>query len=111
MENSSESGIIYQPITADKDIRLVTLKAGTRDKEICCTLRHVSLTAKPDYEALSYTWGDDQSKRAISVDGVMIKPMKNLFDALQHLRCVTQDRDLWVDAICINQTDDNEKAK
>jgi hypothetical protein len=40
----------------------------------------------------------------------MIKITQNLFDALTRLRCV-KARNLWVDAICINQSDVEEKSR
>lgn len=68
----------------------------------------------PHYEALSYTWGSPKSRKAIFTqdsDGERRKILvtKNLALALGHLRSTTAPRALWIDAICINQEDINER--
>jgi hypothetical protein len=39
------------------------------------------------------------------LDGHQFYVTRNLSNALKELRSETEDRRLWVDAICINQTD------
>jgi hypothetical protein len=64
------------------------------------------------YEALSYTWGlastSNQSQVHLS-DG-LLRISNNLDMALRHLRQHKTNRVLWIDAICINQSDDSEKS-
>jgi hypothetical protein len=72
-----------------------------------------------DFEALSYTWGDDTfGEDAIVVDGPADSPVatrlrldSNLSTALRHLRHATNPRILWIDALCIDQANDTEKEK
>jgi hypothetical protein len=66
----------------------------------------------PEYEALSYTWGSDSDAQPclISIDGSEFRVTKNLYSALQVLRSTDGDRVLWVDAVCINQNDNEEKS-
>ncbi|KAF5487251.1 Heterokaryon incompatibility protein 6, OR allele [Colletotrichum siamense] len=66
----------------------------------------------PEYEALSYTWGDasDSLPVMLGPDGAQVMVTPNCFGALQNLRLQTSDRLLWNDAICINQKDDLEKT-
>ncbi|KAK5628910.1 hypothetical protein RRF57_004625 [Xylaria bambusicola] len=60
------------------------------------------------YEALSYVWGDLEDQ--ISVGGEnAITITKNLYLLLRSLRLPHRDRNLWVDALCINQSDHEEK--
>ncbi|KIN08291.1 hypothetical protein OIDMADRAFT_98373, partial [Oidiodendron maius Zn] len=62
------------------------------------------------YEALSYVWGSLKNpKNAIMSDGSSISITNNLDIALRHLRYTTEDRQLWVDSLCINQEDIKEK--
>lgn len=53
------------------EIRLITLlPSDETSARIECLLSHVSLNSKPDYEALSYAWGDQKEDiRAISLGG------------------------------------------
>ena len=64
----------------------------------------------PDYEALSYVWGDRESPKTISIDGCVQEVTENLEAALQQLRLSDAPRRLWVDALCINQEDSKEKS-
>ncbi|KIM95639.1 hypothetical protein OIDMADRAFT_73942, partial [Oidiodendron maius Zn] len=61
------------------------------------------------YDALSYTWGSTEKNATITINGGIMNITSNLYAALQHLRLNDQDRIIWVDAICINQADDNER--
>lgn len=62
------------------------------------------------FEALSYVWGDPSPTAVILVNGVPFPIRANLFAALHRLRRPDKARVLWVDAGCINQTDDKEKS-
>lgn len=76
-----------------------------------CLLSHVSLSSKPDYEALSYSWGDQKEDiGAITLGGKPLPVTPNLENALRHLRLAEKSRTLWVDALSINQIDDEEKT-
>jgi hypothetical protein len=62
-----------------------------------------------DFEALSYVWGSQVNPVAIVLDGRDYYITQNLAAALQQLRMADQVRVLWIDAICIDQTDVLEK--
>ncbi|KAK3367931.1 heterokaryon incompatibility protein-domain-containing protein, partial [Podospora didyma] len=63
------------------------------------------------YECLSYVWGSNSNKQPIYVDGCKLHVTANLHAALSHLRHCFLERILWVDAICINQDDNDEKGQ
>jgi hypothetical protein len=96
------------------EIRLIDLLPsldGAPSSLVRCNSRVVSLSEKPQYEALSYVWGDhSQPKIPIEVAGEMFSVSKNLHDAFRYLRLPTATRTLWVDQVCINQWDLVEKA-
>lgn len=63
------------------------------------------------FEALSYTWGGEATEEHIICNGAILPIGKNLFEALRHLRPAdATHRHLWVDAICLNQKDAQEKG-
>ncbi|KAI1076592.1 heterokaryon incompatibility protein-domain-containing protein [Whalleya microplaca] len=98
------------PLRQDKDeIRLIVLEPGASKDPIRCTMKVVSLKKQHKYEALSYHWGQKSGPNII-VDENLIKIQANLFEALLTLRSVEFNRVLWIDALCINQRDDNEKS-
>jgi hypothetical protein len=73
-------------------------------------MRVTSLQDSPQYEALSYVWGNTANKRPILVNCKTIFVTINLEEALRYLRRSDQTATIWVDAVCINQDDQREKA-
>jgi hypothetical protein len=66
------------------------------------------------YEALSYVWGGERTQ-TVYCDGQSIPATPNLVSALSRLRIGMDTfpyfhRTLWVDAICINQEDLEERS-
>ncbi|KAH9205973.1 heterokaryon incompatibility, partial [Leptodontidium sp. 2 PMI_412] len=78
---------------------------------VSCTLSHVSLEAAPAYTALSYNWGDTAQRVGILVNGATIMVTLNLEAALRHLRLQDKPLTLWVDFLCIDQSDEVEKSE
>ncbi|KAF2803304.1 uncharacterized protein BDZ99DRAFT_369459, partial [Mytilinidion resinicola] len=76
-----------------------------------CTIKHVSLDDDPRYAALSYVWGPPSNERFMIVEKndeqFRLPITSNLNSALSN---IDKEGYLWVDAICINQTDDIEKT-
>ena len=102
----------YKPIsTFWSEIRLVTIKPGPFDADIECELKHVFLDDKPSYEALSYTWGDANDTRSLFLSGLPWDVTANLELALRYLRHKDGTRIMWIDALCINQKDMNERSE
>ena len=86
--------------------RVVDIQPGYGDQEIRChvSAQPVNLNSPPDYEALSYVWGDWVSYRTICLNGIPNFPVtQNLWKALRRLRRGNQPRRLWIDQICIDQ--------
>lgn len=64
------------------------------------------------YEAMSYVWGPSNERRSITLCGEKgFAVTDNLYSALQRLRYPNGERKLWIDAICINQDDLEERAQ
>jgi hypothetical protein len=100
----------YTKIEPQYDFRLLhLLPARSRHDRIRCRLMCSSRRTVP-FEALSYTWGDPSETLSIEIDSHPVPVRRNLGIALRHLRTLETERILWVDALCINQTDSNEKG-
>jgi len=63
-----------------------------------------------DFYALSYVWGDPAAVCDVEINGTATKIGANLYAALQTIRRNTKFRVIWVDALCINQSDNAEKS-
>lgn len=69
------------------------------------------LHPKYNYEALSYVWGQSVGNHTITLDGKRGVPVTdNLYAALRRLRRPDRQRTLWVDAVCINQKNVEERS-
>jgi hypothetical protein len=95
------------------EIRVVDISpASSEYDDIVCTLRHVfldPLQPVPDYEALSYTWGESSRHWHIWLNKQRFAVGRNLHDALKGLRLKDALRTVWVDALCIDQTHRSER--
>ncbi|KAH8759828.1 heterokaryon incompatibility protein-domain-containing protein [Diaporthe sp. PMI_573] len=106
------STVHYPTLDADSaQIRLIILARGDIDSPIRCSYRVVDLDDENlSYETLSYVWNDGAGTEPILVDGKAVSVTRSLFGALEQLR-VGCERTLWIDAICINQSDNAEKTR
>lgn len=94
-----------------KMFRLLTLHPGLPGSVISCELEVVPICMSQPYEALSYVWGDPTVTKEIVLQGSPFRITTNLESALQHLRFADTARCLWVDAICIDQTNLKERSE
>ncbi|TLD17124.1 uncharacterized protein PgNI_02011 [Pyricularia grisea] len=106
---------LYKPLCAETgEIRLIVVNPGNSPDPISCSFDIVSLTDAPipAYDALCYTWGDDEiGRQPTFVDGQLLHVRLNLHAALQTIRTITGAAVLWIDALCINQSDLGERAR
>ena len=101
----------YTSLGTEEDaIRLLALFPDQQAEEVKCKIVHTTLSEKPHYEALSYTWGQFKSCAWIKLENVLFPVTTNLYGALKDLRLVDQIRHLWVDSLCIDQYNDREKC-
>jgi hypothetical protein len=90
--------------------RLLCLEPGDNDSAIHCRLATFELQSAPTYEALSYTWGEAVLSHEIICNGALLQVTSNLHDALQYLRQIDGERIMWIDAVCIDQTNPQERT-
>lgn len=104
----------HQPLQDSNSIRLLRIKPGSQraSGERRIELFQASLDNLPKYEALSYAWGARVPDDYVICRQRPIPVTKNCVAALRRLRHRrVKDRVLWIDAICINQNDLNERSQ
>ena len=115
-KSASQSRFTYSPLdsTIVSSFRVVVLLPGQRKSILSCTLSHENWQhPSHSYEAVSYFWGSRFRTKTILVDGKTLQITSNLESALRHFRHEEDDqpRHLWVNAICINQADSQERSQ
>ncbi|EGY18624.1 Heterokaryon incompatibility protein 6 like [Verticillium longisporum] len=93
----------YAAITAPRTIRLMHVYLGDESDPINLSIVVTTLDAVPDFEAISYCWGDAQDRCQVTCDGATLFITNSLVTALVHFWLSDRPRVLWADAICINQ--------
>jgi hypothetical protein len=88
-----------------------------------CWIEHFSLDNAPPYRALSYAWGDMNTK-PIFLNDQKVLVRENLWQALWHLRATNHGVErsdlsdyltkvkpkwIWIDALCIDQQNNSER--
>ncbi|CZR67662.1 uncharacterized protein PAC_17561 [Phialocephala subalpina] len=101
----------YQPLNLDRpSIRLLKLLEGNFGDDIQCELIDGWIEESIPYDALSYTWGSTERAATITVDGSIMGVTVNAYEALQQIRSKDESRYLWIDAICIDQENLQERG-
>ncbi|KAI0599877.1 heterokaryon incompatibility protein-domain-containing protein [Biscogniauxia sp. FL1348] len=102
----------YSPLDSGRgEVRVLDLQPDPDYGSLVkCSMRVARLEDRPVYEALSYTWGCKGAGQSILLDGIVFPVFENLEAALRRLRRPRQARTLWIDALCINQDDIEERG-
>ncbi|KAH6639674.1 heterokaryon incompatibility protein-domain-containing protein [Boeremia exigua] len=110
----------YRPLRSGlNNIRLLQILPGTGSTEIFCQVFQYTLRIEKAfglYEALSYVWGDASDPQQIWVKNAedehycTFMVTRNLYGALHRLRDADLPRTVWIDAVCINQDNLEERA-
>nr|POE65248.1 heterokaryon incompatibility protein 6, or allele [Quercus suber] len=107
----------YKPLSERDVIRLLILDPSTSETApLSCQIIEYQLSAgNLDYSAVSYCWGKRQFSKIIQIgcDGDVryLRITPNAEIVLKGLRAHYKPQYLWIDAICINQNDEAEKAQ
>ena len=107
-DSTNDLNLLYWPLQAD-NIRILKLLPDVLGAVIHCELSVCSLGDPADYEGLYYFGGPSESTSRIVVNGQSIQVDSNLASALGDLRFFEQPRCLWVDALCINPENVEER--
>ncbi|KAI1371356.1 HET-domain-containing protein [Hypoxylon crocopeplum] len=105
----------YRTLSPNAHTRVIKLQPSLDvSTPLYCSLVEINLDdeGQSEYDALSYTWGIPSFTEELIFDHCHSKMItENLYHALRRFRLPVEIRTIWVDAICINQEDDEEKAK
>jgi Heterokaryon incompatibility protein (HET) len=96
------------------NFRLLSIQPGTNTSLIKVIISTHRLSKAPEYEALSYVWGPPSlggEPNLILVNDSPFEVTPNLLKALSGLRSESNVRLVWIDAICINQEDLEERSQ
>lgn len=102
---------------ATAEIRLLSFSPSEHDT-VSCRFQVFSLEECPPYTALSYMWGDENpiTDSNVLIDGLPFSIRENLGQALRRIQANIDAGNfgasflLWVDALCINQEDLQERS-
>ncbi|KAM0281197.1 hypothetical protein ACHAQH_003627 [Verticillium albo-atrum] len=110
--NNRNDTYTYGQLPRTGSLRVLILEPS-RDPgfRISCKLQRQLIRGGSPFKALSYTWGTDKPIAPILVDDKIIHVRYNLFQALHSLCLPDKTRRLWVDAMCINQSDITERKE
>lgn len=92
------------------NIRLLTVLADNIDAPISSKLQETSLKDAPEYIALSYVWGKVEMSKNLQIDKRNKSIQPNVFSALRRFRETMGTFTIWIDAICIDQNDLDERS-
>jgi hypothetical protein len=101
----------HEPLPdAKTHIRLLQITQGSWDQPVKCVVAAWPLDTVPTYTAISYTWGDPSETTDMELNGTRFLARRNCEYALQQAYSADPKTYYWIDAICINQQDDEEKS-
>jgi hypothetical protein len=114
--NQATGGLRYRPLSQG-EIRVLRLKSrGKLDFEFV----YMRFADNQSYAALSYTWGAAVFPCHITIGGLRFQITQNLHDALMVIvndELLVNEKGpfrqtglLWIDAVCINQQDLDERS-
>jgi hypothetical protein len=115
---------VYEPLMGaanEKAYRILELAAGSGNEPLRGSLIPTALLcekragseywiASSFYETVSYTWGKSSDRAHIELDGLSLSVPASACAALRCLRFAKLSRNLWIDSVCINQHDLDERA-
>ncbi|KAK5258210.1 hypothetical protein LTR40_008349 [Exophiala xenobiotica] len=102
-------GAVYHPLEPE-GFRLLSLHKESKSPQIECSLKTARFEDREQYDAISYTWNGELPTVPIICNKQTILVTTALHGALQILRDQAWPRPIWVDAVNIDQANDEEKA-
>jgi hypothetical protein len=112
---------VYEPLQSIDHVRVLVLRptAAFNDALQIDIIQYnrrgmhlTSYTTTPVYEAVSYAWGNpDFTRHIICNDTTKLSITQKVDTMLRYFRRAAKPRYLWIDAICLNQSNESEKME
>lgn len=106
---SHDTTFRHQPLPGHDYIRLLEV-LDINDGGIRCRLTSWAVEKIPEYNAISYVWGDAYPRASITINDRRLEVTQNCAYALKQTLWFRGGRYCWVDAICIDQSNNAEKS-
>src|SRR5271155_1794734 len=105
----------WDPLPDSKTwIRILSLERGEVNQQLVGSLDSAIIGSEARYDATSYCVGPTDTHHQILLrkqDKCYALPItSSLFEMLRRFRSLTETRRLWIDAVCIDQTNNQEKG-
>ena len=110
----SNSPYTYRPLKSPSNFRLLHILPKSKPENLQFYLCESEIDESKDYHAVSYAWGAPIFNRRIYSAQGFLDITESLFEALlqlRHRREYGLPGLLWIDAICINQQDLDERSQ
>ncbi|KAL8836532.1 MAG: hypothetical protein Q9170_002887 [Blastenia crenularia] len=96
----------------EHSFRLLSFEANPATHgSIKCKIENHSLASEPDYDALSYTWNAEKPTKTIICNGQHLLVTPSVCEALFIFQQLRHERLIWIDGICIDQSDRHDKER
>ncbi|KAK6855651.1 hypothetical protein PG995_007802 [Apiospora arundinis] len=82
----------------------------TDDESLHCLLKLANLKKSPPFQAISHACNPHGDVKTILINGAPVPISNNLLLALQHVQRQDEPVTIWIDALCINTADLEEKS-
>ncbi|OHF03758.1 hypothetical protein CORC01_01077 [Colletotrichum orchidophilum] len=104
----------HKPLRRPNEFRILRLRAQPcfRNSPVQCEIIHSTLDSPPPYRAVSHRWGSvGDEPQIILVDGAPFLVSTSVYDLLIELRETRFSHLLWIDSVCIDQSNAVEKSQ
>jgi hypothetical protein len=102
---------VYSKLTPHASFRVLRLHRRLPFSKLRASLEVFTLSNVPQYEAISYRWDSRSSRRSLSINGFALQVSERVWDILDNLSSATRTRYVWIDSVCVNQADLDERSK
>jgi hypothetical protein len=103
---------VYEPLDHQrKEIRFLLLMPASTDDQDPEGWLFAGTMDEVSFSAVSYVWGDPTDFRYMMLNGRRVKIGRNAHAVLRNLRRSAGPVWIWIDALCINQADFEERGQ